>query len=1181
MEKLVQEPLILNQMHTRHAGDFFLATTAMIGFSLASPGALLTGPDAMARAMAALSPLAPIGVTLDTGLGRPAGEFLAAATACAPGGVPAERVKVTLAVGSLKRSFIAVGERYGDEPPKPFVLMPLAWNLAANDPYRNPFGVTPGVTPGVSGQPLHDALVFEAGNGPCDALMPGPASPLPTPMSLERKAIPGTYDIEWLKYSWPGYPHDYDYARLSMAQPAQRLKDGYFLGDEEILIVNAHPSIRELHSRLPGLRLRLLFVSEGDHLTVREIPRSLDVVWLFPHLDCGLAIWHSLQKVADEKASDVSKAIAAIEPLVHPMTPIAQVAAFARDGFVTGGPSIQIVPELRAGTEISGTALSPEPLSDKSSSEKEISSQELSRDSEILKAGTQQDSEVLKACPQQDSQPLIAGLQQESETLKPGFQQDSETLKPGSKSSSPSLGADVIPAAARQMEADLTANAKRMAEEALPEINKILASAGHEPLAMEDLTPFIEKNQSLAARALALSTAPRSGDGAAKAMLSEALERAGYSKERISGILTALEALPPKPSDFDKTTDFELAIDQYGQNFNKLVGASPGFGNELSLNLKNAALLDNPASSPQMRLDAAKRLLYGYRDAKFNPKLIQSLIGDAPPLDDAASLSWVGVKPLEAQALSEVLDKIAQTVGQSSSPAQAALKLKTLAPEIDKAMKLPPGTMSAKLENDISLMRKLAWSDPDVQKGLLELAEIHTELKGKLSEISSLCHDSAQPFDSLASLIKSTGVASPAILSAAAGLDILSLERPTPPPAPAIRIAGSSSGKASRKVGQSLKPGGAQKAAGGAKKGKGASAKGAEDRPEGPGESAGAHPGKTGLPKTFPNLTTRSEVEEWLAENPLPASMAGFNLAGLHLAGIDLSRRDLRGADLRGANLANANLFKANLSGASLDNASLNNAALEQVDFSSASLTSAAIKSTSLVGARLDDAILDQANLLHTDIKGIIAPGASFSETKLPRNMTGGSLAGASFRGVALISSVFTNCDCTGASFSDCNLSKSNFSGANLSRTCFYSCNLNSANLSGVVAPGACLELGCDLSDASLAGADLAGASLRNIKARGANLTGVSAAKANFSGADLAKAKMPEANLKNAILFRADLSEADLTGANMFKATAGGANFSGAVLANANLYGADLYRILWNEKTDFNKTIMDATCLLI
>lgn len=75
------------------------------------------------------------------------------------------------------------------------------------------------------------------------------------------------------------------------------------------------------------------------------------------------------------------------------------------------------------------------------------------------------------------------------------------------------------------------------------------------------------------------------------------------------------------------------------------------------------------------------------------------------------------------------------------------------------------------------------------------------------------------------------------------------------------------------------------------------------------------------------------------------------------------------------------------------------------------------------------------------------------------------------------------------------------------------------------------IELGANLSGASLIGANLSGVSLI-----GANLSGASLIEANLSGANLSRANLSGASLIEANLSRANLSRANLSGADLSRA---------------------------------------------
>ncbi|MDR2456243.1 MAG: DUF2169 domain-containing protein, partial [Deltaproteobacteria bacterium] len=998
MDKLVQEPLIVSAAAFRHAGRDYLAVSAMAGFRLA--GGLLSAPEALAAAVQSLTPLAAQGVGLDSGLAKPSGEFLAKASAYAPPESLSESVTVTLSVGELKRSFLAQGERYGDNPPLPFKSLPLGWSQAAFDPLRNPFGIEPGTTLGSKGQPLSSFLVGELADGGGPGPHLAPASPLPAPFNFERMIIPGTYDDNWLKNFWPGFPGDYDYSRQNAAQPPQRLSSGYFEGSEAIEAVNAHPTIPVLTGSLPGLRLRLLFLADkGTHLSLREADPVLDTVWLFPDLECGLVIWHSNVAVEDEKASGLGRLIAVLEPLSSPKADPGEIAAASFGGFKPFEPGAAFLSP--AAWKLPEKDSRPEPQA-----------------GSIAPEAGQPDSKGPEASLGEAGQPESANHKMEADSPEDPPKAKPVIIETPDSSGLPEPPASIpLPQAPPALSAEeLLAMTLEKAADNLPKINEVLAKRAIKPLTTGEISARFQKFRTLPGQPLQ-SRPPSGSDSAMEDSLAakaEDFEKAGLSKDKAKKLASLLAEPELLPGAFAKPANFVKSVENFADRFADYLGVSPNVAQLVSeiihtkaaiadlrsadhdpaesfsklrsllpalrlpshspaernerkprpqgkkgkpppsksaksravkqnklieqfIDLQKRGLdlamsgvspqhfealngfiesvfhiLDNPVSKMEAshalmraitKFERSLDLPSGYLNDKYAlnkalssdlrspaededaqqsqplsqviasqvdienisiPILIQTAIESVlKDYKGPAALTRAGLSPDQASALNEVLDKIAMAAGSSATPSEAAEALTALAPELDQAMSLPPGTMAKKIDRDAAQMRYRAWSDPGVVKALESLSKIHPELKEKLDKLAIACQNKRPAKSSLADLAKEAGIDSPKALAAIAGLDLLNSPRPIPPAAPASRVPPSP-----------------------------------DTGPIAPqeGDESEALEDKL-LTRAF---NTRDDLSAWLKDNPLPASMSGFCLAGLNLNSLNLAGRDLSWADLRG-----------------------------------------------------------------------------------------------------------------------------------------------------------------------------------------------------------------------------------------------------------------------------------------
>jgi uncharacterized protein YjbI with pentapeptide repeats len=115
-----------------------------------------------------------------------------------------------------------------------------------------------------------------------------------------------------------------------MAAPEDQWVDGYFRGDEPIVLEQMHPVHAVYQSRLPGVRARC-FVSQrsgagaaerpghwGEELHFREVPLHLDTVWIDADQEKLVLAWRGHLPVASLKLLDVEHLLSVLEPLDEP-----------------------------------------------------------------------------------------------------------------------------------------------------------------------------------------------------------------------------------------------------------------------------------------------------------------------------------------------------------------------------------------------------------------------------------------------------------------------------------------------------------------------------------------------------------------------------------------------------------------------------------------------------------------------------------------------------------------------------------------------------------------------------------------------------------------------------------------------------------------------------------------------
>lgn len=257
---------------------------------------------------------------------KPRGELLVVGRCYTPGGVPRTASSVRVQLGPIDKTLFVIGDRRwglsGPSAPEPFTVMPVTYeNAFGGKGYgQNPIGKGAAPTQEPKGKvhlmpnielPKH--LIRSpgdrpppAGLGPYDFTWP------------QRYGKLGTYDDQWLKERFPGFAKDMDWGFFNVAPDDQQI-NGYFRGDEEILVENMHPEKPRIQTRLPALAGRCFINQKTQGGEVfREIPTRLDTVWLFPHAERGILVFRGVERIAEDDGADVLHLVAGCEDLGSP-----------------------------------------------------------------------------------------------------------------------------------------------------------------------------------------------------------------------------------------------------------------------------------------------------------------------------------------------------------------------------------------------------------------------------------------------------------------------------------------------------------------------------------------------------------------------------------------------------------------------------------------------------------------------------------------------------------------------------------------------------------------------------------------------------------------------------------------------------------------------------------------------
>lgn len=266
----------------------------------------------------------PAGAVFDAGLPKPCSEFLLHGSCHAP--TPVGGMECRVQVGELVKRLAVFGDRFAQHDqvsePQPFTRMELSWAKAyggEGHPY-NPEGKGY-VAANKEFRPLPniEAWEREAPEQAADRLPAGFAA-LP-PHWPQRGELLGPLDAAWLRKTWPGLPRDTAPTFACLAPPDQRL-GGYLQGGERIELRGLHPEWGVLEGTVPRLRVRLFVLGAGcPPEELRELPCTMETLWLFPEQRVGVLLFRGVTPVADEECEELAAVLAQVEDATQEPAP--------------------------------------------------------------------------------------------------------------------------------------------------------------------------------------------------------------------------------------------------------------------------------------------------------------------------------------------------------------------------------------------------------------------------------------------------------------------------------------------------------------------------------------------------------------------------------------------------------------------------------------------------------------------------------------------------------------------------------------------------------------------------------------------------------------------------------------------------------------------------------------------
>lgn len=269
---------------------------------------------------------------------KPRGEWYLVGACHAPAGRWATMVKVEVRVGPSGKTCVVFGDRFWEgeraSAAEAFRAMPLCWERSFGGPgfEANPVGaglaaVTTPEGPRVKLPNIEDPrrpLVARTQR-------PDPVGFFPIPSNWPvRLRKTGTYDARWLSSRWPWLPEDFDWSYYN-SSPLDQQIEGFWRGDEPIVIENLHPVESRIETCLPGRRARAFLRSiGGGKRRFEEIPLRLDTICVDAESSEVICLWRGLREVGDESLSDVEHLFVTEESISEDRTVVACEALLDR-----------------------------------------------------------------------------------------------------------------------------------------------------------------------------------------------------------------------------------------------------------------------------------------------------------------------------------------------------------------------------------------------------------------------------------------------------------------------------------------------------------------------------------------------------------------------------------------------------------------------------------------------------------------------------------------------------------------------------------------------------------------------------------------------------------------------------------------------------------------------------------
>lgn len=284
-------------------------------------------PELFSDAYSAMSELtSPF---IDEGLPKLSPEYLIAGNIMAANGKPVKGMSFGCSIAGSSKYLHATGDRYwlggitGTSQPIPFETMPLTWELAFGGKgfINNPEGQGIDKVNTELGDKLVKMPNIEYSNQLLTSLSqrPKPAgfSSL-MPDHPKRMKDMGTYDEQWLKEDFPGYPKDFNFSAFNCA-PDDQILSSPIMGGEKFELEGLHSEQTKIEGRLPKFTVKNFIVKQGIEITdlncddLEEIKPKIDTIVFFPNQLLGMLVYRATIKIESTDASEYQHLLCAYE----------------------------------------------------------------------------------------------------------------------------------------------------------------------------------------------------------------------------------------------------------------------------------------------------------------------------------------------------------------------------------------------------------------------------------------------------------------------------------------------------------------------------------------------------------------------------------------------------------------------------------------------------------------------------------------------------------------------------------------------------------------------------------------------------------------------------------------------------------------------------------------------------